>query len=153
MAVHQVIVNDIIQDEMALTPELASKLAIALGTTPDFWLKFHNIVVDLEEDNFNFGEALLDGIKEIIAIEKGELNPSRATDIKTLEEGFIRKALCDKHGVVDAVMTIRDVPLREHPSIIVEGALISVCPECGETLSVPHQEQPKFAEAYKKARN
>ncbi|ODW08998.1 HigA family addiction module antitoxin [Vibrio parahaemolyticus] len=44
-------VDDLINGEITITPLIAAKLAIALGTTPDFWLNIQHGVDSWKSNN------------------------------------------------------------------------------------------------------
>ncbi|HHX8304356.1 TPA: HigA family addiction module antitoxin [Vibrio diabolicus] len=51
-------VDDLVNGEITITPLIAAKLAIALGTTPDFWLNIQH-GVDSWKSNNNLDTAKL----------------------------------------------------------------------------------------------
>ncbi|ELB2240231.1 HigA family addiction module antidote protein [Vibrio parahaemolyticus] len=60
-------VDDLISGDITITPLIAAKLAIALGTTPDFWLNIQH-AVDVWESNNSLEDTKL-SVKPLVKLD------------------------------------------------------------------------------------
>ncbi|ELA8470641.1 HigA family addiction module antidote protein [Vibrio alginolyticus] len=67
MGVHRNTISNIINGKTTLTSELATKLAVALGNTPEFWLNIQH-AVDVWESNNSFEDTKL-SVKPLVKLD------------------------------------------------------------------------------------
>lgn len=64
MQVSPMRISEIVRGKRAITPDTAIRLAKALGTTPEFWLKLQAFY-DLEVTRDSVGDAAFAGVRKV----------------------------------------------------------------------------------------